>query len=253
MRHAQTEGSGIGATPTVPERDTTILIVDDHPLIRHGLRCALSLDNRFQVTGESRSAKDALASLRLQPTSIVIVDIMLPDGMDGIELTKSIAAEHPEVRILVLSIHDEALYALRSLAAGAKGYVTKDRPLEELLEAIRTVARGEIALSKMMTQRLVQRATRPPTKELGPRALSDRELEILFWIGKGCSTAHTAERLRLSIKTIESHRANIRRKLGIRTGAELLRYAVAWLFQETHSFRSAAPSPPLSPQSSDSG
>ncbi|MEK0447165.1 MAG: hypothetical protein RLZZ399_2486 [Verrucomicrobiota bacterium] len=253
MRHAQIEDFGIRANTSVPDGDTTILIVDDHPLIRHGLRCALSLENRFQVTGESHSAKDALASLRIHPASIVIVDIMLPDGVDGIELTKSIAAEHPEVGILVLSTHDESLYAFRSLAAGAKGYVTKDRPLEELLEAIRTVARGEIALSKMMTQRLVQRATRPPSKELGPRALSDRELEILFWIGKGCSTVHIAERLRLSIKTIEAHRANIRRKLGIQTGAELLRYAVAWLFEETHSSASAAARSTPRPRTSESG
>jgi DNA-binding NarL/FixJ family response regulator len=213
----------------LPKAPAEILIVEDHPLLRAGLRLGLQGDPSFCVVSETASAREALSAFRLHPVPLVIVDITLPGGMDGIELTKCLLSERPDVLILVLSVHEESLYALRAIGAGARGYLMKDRSLPEVREALLTLLRGEYALSQDITQRLVARAARmrgtPPKPTI--QGLSDRELEVLLLIGKGLRTLDIARSLGLSPKTVESHRANLRRKLALKTGPELIRYALA--------------------------
>ncbi len=213
----------------------TTVIVDDHPIFRHGIRVSLEKEFSVRIVAECSSAREALRAVRECHPALVILDISLPGGLDGIELTKCILSEAPSTAILVLSVHDEALYALRAIAAGAKGYLMKDRSLSDFREAVRSVSRGEHALSTMITQRLVEKAAgiRSEKKNNHPQTLSDRELEVLFQIGNGLSSEAIGRMLNLSLKTIETHRANLRRKLALKGGQELLRYAVAWRQNES--------------------
>ncbi len=234
------------APPAQLPISSRIMLVEDHPIMRYGLRTILSQDSHITVAGECATAREALETLRTCAPSMVIMDITLPGGLDGIELIKCMLSEAPRIAILVFSVHDEALYALRAIAAGAKGYIMKERPLQELLEAVHTVARGEISVSLPITQRLVKKAAGAPpeTSLLKTQRLSDRELEVLFQIGKGQSTFEIASGLHISVKTVETHRANLRRKLALRGGPELLRYAVAWRFAEGHHASDPIPSSP---------
>jgi DNA-binding NarL/FixJ family response regulator len=211
-----------------------ILLVDDHPLLRLGLRTLLSKDAAFQVVAECEDARAALAHLRVETLDAVILDITLNGGSDGLELIKSMISEHPKLHILVLSAHDENLYAMRALAAGAQGYVMKGEPTETLKAAIHTILSGQIAVSKHLEQRLVLHAVSGSHRSDPAAPLSDRELEILLRIGKGEASCEIASALGIALKTIETHRANMRRKLLLKSGAELLRYAVAWSHAEEH-------------------
>jgi DNA-binding NarL/FixJ family response regulator len=171
--------------------------------------------------------------MRARRPDAVIMDITLPGGTDGLELIKQMLAEAPHVAILVLSVHDENLYASRALAAGARGYLMKDAPPEHFLRAVQAVLAGEISVSPALTQRLVRRAVEGTDVPMDPsRTLSDRELEVLFRIGRGESSMEIAAALHIAVKTVETHRAKLRRKLALRTGAELMRYAVAWRHAE---------------------
>lgn len=236
--------SNIPSEPTLDPLPThpivTTLIVDDHPIIRHGIRVSLEKEFWIRIVAECNSSREALRAVREYHPALVILDISLPGGLDGIELTKCILSEAPSTAILVLSVHDEALYALRAIAAGAKGYLMKDRPLTDFREAVLAVSRGEHALSSMITQRLVEKAAgiRSQKKTNHTQTLSDRELEVLFQIGNGLSSEAIGRMLNLSLKTIETHRANLRRKLALKGGQELLRYAVAWKQNESQKVES---------------
>lgn len=222
---------GLAGSPGVHRY--TVQIIDDHPLLRLGLRTLLARDPQIQVVAECGDGACALDCLRKHRPDAVILDITLPGGMDGLELIKQMLAEAPHLMVLVLTVHDENLYASRALAAGAMGYLMKDAPPEHFLNAIQAVLGGEISISKEFAQRLMRRACDGSIAPMDPsRSLSDRELEVLFRIGRGESSMEIARALHISVKTVETHRAKLRRKLVLRTGAELMRYAVAWRHAE---------------------
>lgn len=206
-----------------------ILIVDDHPVFRHGIGALISSASDLTVCGEADSAPTALEAVRKLNPDVVLLDISLT-GTNGIELIKLIKAERPKLPILMLSMHDESLYALRSLRAGALGYVMKAEAMTHVLDALRTVLAGETYVSAGFKERLLHSAVQSTENGLGSPVdrLSDREMEVLTLLGRGASTREIAAQLHLSVKTIETHRAHIKEKLGFKDAAEVVRFAADW-------------------------
>lgn len=207
-----------------------IYLVDDHPLMRKGL--AMTIDNEvgFEVCGQAESAEDALNEiLELKPDAAVI-DISLP-GMNGIELVKNLLHQQPKLKILIVSRHDEELYAERAIRAGAKGYLMKLEAVEVLISAIKQILNGNLYLSdKIGNKLLMKMASGNSASSDNPLdLLSDRELEVFELTGKGHSTKEIGKKLHISVKTVESHRANIKDKLQLDTANELMRHAVRWV------------------------
>jgi DNA-binding NarL/FixJ family response regulator len=215
------------------------MLVDDHPLLRVGLKAVLTKDPSLQVVAECGDARTALHLLRMEPVDAVILDITLAEGIDGLELIKSILSEHAGMPILVLSVHDENMYALRALAAGARGYQMKDVSPEKLRDSVHDLLRGQITVSPNLAQHMLQRAVFGGNSVKSTVPLSDREMEILLRIGKGQASNQIAASLGITLKTVETHRSNMRRKLFLKSGADLLRYAVAWCHSHEHSSRAA--------------
>jgi DNA-binding NarL/FixJ family response regulator len=210
-----------------PSSKRRIFLIDDHPVLRDGLRRLLEAESDLEICGEAENAKKALEKIEEASPELAIVDISLP-GPSGIELIKSLKARFPVLRMLVLSMHDEALYAERALGAGAKGYVMKQAPTESLLAAIRRVLKNEIYLSESVSSQLL--GTFVAQKQSpGPllKKLSDREFEIVRLIGKGFTTGEVSRQLGISSKTVQSHRGNIRRKLNLLSSSELVRFALS--------------------------
>ena len=207
-----------------------IMIVDDHPLVREGLAARIFAQPDLKVCAEAAGVDEALALLRFSTPDLMIVDLALRNG-HGLDLIKQIRQTGSRTRILVVSAYEESLYAERAMRAGADGYINKQEAQEEIIDAIRTVLRGERFLSHEMTQRLVGRAVGGKRRPEGIEGLSDREMEIFELIGRGKSTRAIAEQLHLSIHTIESHRENIRAKLNLRNGSELVQHAVQWVLE----------------------
>jgi DNA-binding NarL/FixJ family response regulator len=207
-----------------------ILIVDDHPMLRRGLAALIEGEPDLAVCGQAASCEDALRIIGQGKPDLAIVDLGL-EGSDGLELIKAIKASHPEVMTMVLSMHDESLYAERAINAGARGYVTKQQLDDTILVAIRRVLDGGIYLSKKMSARFAEKYLAGGSlKDDSPLAvLSDRELEVFRLIGQGGSTREIAERLNLSPKTIESHREHLKQKLTLHTAAALVRRATHWV------------------------
>ncbi len=207
-----------------------ILIVDDHPLMRKGLALSLNAEIDLTVCGQAASAEEALDALEELDPDLAIVDISLP-GMSGLELIKHMQALRPEIRTLVVSRHDEALYAERAIRAGARGYVMKLEAGERIVKAVRRVLGGGIYVSEEINERLLLglAAGRPKMAESPLELLSDRELEVFELTGRGRGTREIAERLYLSVKTVESYRARIKDKLNLKTAAELMQHAVQWV------------------------
>lgn len=211
-----------------------IFIVDDHELVRRGLRQLINGTTDMQVSAEAASIAAALQHLAIEHTpDVAIIDLSLPDG-NGIELIKRLHAKHPAMRLLVSSMHDEALYAERALLAGARGYINKQETAERVLDALRAILQGRIYLNERMRVRLGG-----STDSEGPRdstapleQLSDRELEVYELIGRGHRTTEIAEYLHLSIKTIETYRAHIKRKLNLESSAALTCSAVRWTLEQ---------------------
>lgn len=207
-----------------------IVVVDDHPLFRHGLAQLINAEADFAVCGEAASAAEALSVIREANPELAIVDVGLK-GTNGIELTKSIRAEFPNVYVLILSMHDESLYAVRALRAGARGYVMKQEALTNVLDAVREVFQGRTYLSPGMANQVISKFVGVDTageRELTDR-LTDRELEILELIGKGREVTAIAKLLHLSPKTVESHRAHIKEKLSFDNARQVARFAVQWV------------------------
>lgn len=213
-------------TNTNPRR-AKILIVDDHPAVREALSIRISRQAGLSVCGEAADLSEALQLVEETKPDVAVIDISLKKG-DGIELIKRIRDRSRNVRMLVWSMHPESLYAERALHAGALGYVNKDQATEEIVKAIRRVLAGKVYLSETMAERMLQRSVGGgrKTDALQPLDdLTDRELEVFRLIGEGLKTSEIAQRLHLSIKTIETYRDRIRLKLKIANGAELARIA----------------------------
>jgi len=212
-----------------------IIIVDDHPLMRKGLALALDSEMDLSVVGQMNSAEEAMDDIeRLEP-DLAIIDISLP-GMSGMELVKHLQARMPDVRTLVVSRHDESLYAERAIRAGARGYIMKLEAGDVIVKAVRHVMNGGIYVSDEINERLLlsmaaggrDRITQSPLE-----VLSDRELEVFELTGRGTGTRDIAERLHLSVKTVESYRARIKKKLNLESATELMQHAVQWVESES--------------------
>jgi DNA-binding NarL/FixJ family response regulator len=216
-----------GETVQGPAR---VLIIDDHPLVRAGLAQMLRLEEDLEICGEAEDAKSGLSAIESLNPDIVILDISLR-GVSGLDLLKDLRAREIEVPVLVLSMHEESLYAERVLRAGARGFLMKQAAPETVLEAIHCVLSGEIHLSDEMKAKALRRFARgvPDCAVPSVNSLSDRELEVFTLIGRGQSTRQIAETLHLSIKTVEAHRERIKQKLDLASATELLQHATLWL------------------------
>ena len=210
-----------------------VLIVDDHPVFRNGISALISAESDLWVCGEAECAPAALAAMRELKPDVAVLDISL-QGTNGIELIKLMLAENPRLPLLMVSMHDESLYALRALRAGARGYVMKAEATRDMITALRKVLAGEIYVSSCFGERLIFKAIQSLDGGMGSPVdkLSDRELEVLQLLGKGFGTREVAGELHLSIKTIETHRAHIKEKLGFRDAGEMVRFAIDWVAQE---------------------
>jgi DNA-binding NarL/FixJ family response regulator len=210
-----------------------VLIVDDHPLVRHGLAQLISDEEDMVVCGEAAGAAEALQQVEEHAPDMAIIDLSLQDG-SGIELIEQIRMRARSVRMLVSSMHDETLFAERVLQAGAMGYINKQEATKSVVDAIRQIMKGKIYLSSMMADRmLTQLVDRDHEVEQSPiKRLSNRELQVFELIGRGLATRQVAEHLHLSIKTIETHRESIKRKLNLETAGELTRAAVQWVLEQ---------------------
>lgn len=207
-----------------------VLVVDDHPLFRKGVVQLLNDEPDIEVRAQAGTSTEALSAARRNDVDLAVIDISLEGGPDGIELTKSIRAERPRLPVLILSMHDETLYAERALRAGARGYVMKREALDQFITAVRTVLRGEIFISPSMSNRMVYDHIHGSDYSRSPvDRLSDRELEILQLIGKGHDVRDIANGLHLSTKTVEAHRAHIKEKLNLANAREVVRFATNWL------------------------
>lgn len=217
-----------------PERERptkkTILIVDDHPMLRRGLTALIESEPGLAVCGEAASCPAAIDVIRTSRPDLVIVDLVL-GGCDGLDLVKDMKRRNPQIPALVLSMHDEAVYAERSLRAGARGYVTKQELDDTLLTAIHRLLDGEMYMSHNLEAQLAAKFVTGRTLNTSSTldALSDRELQVFRLIGQGRSTRQIGETLHLSIKTIESHREHIKQKLSIASAAELAQRATQWV------------------------
>ncbi|MGH8217664.1 MAG: response regulator [Steroidobacteraceae bacterium] len=208
-----------------------VLIVDDHPIVRQGLRRMIELEADLTVCGEAQTEREARTAIRELMPDVVIVDISLAQG-DGLELVRDIHAQMPDLPMLVLSMHDETIYAGRLLAAGASGYIMKQAASDQLLIAVRRVLDGGTYVSEALANTLLS-----PRGEEGARggivadpidSLSNRELQVLSLIGRGLSSREAAGTLGVSVKTVESHRQSLKRKLSLATNAQLLQFAINW-------------------------
>jgi DNA-binding NarL/FixJ family response regulator len=216
---------------TSPKSKTPIVIVDDHPIVRDHLKQLINYEPDLVVCAEAADAKQALCAVAECKPALVIVDLTLKDS-HGIELIKDLALRHPQTRILVLSMHEESLWAERVLHAGASGYMMKDELTSQVIIAIRRVLSGEVYVSKPMVAHLLHKFSRPakPGSPAPPdfAQLSDREMEVLQLIGAGHGPSDIAALLHLDVKTVESYRARIRQKLQVHDAGELRRQAIAW-------------------------
>jgi DNA-binding NarL/FixJ family response regulator len=211
-------------------RAARILIVDSHPIVRAGLRRIIACEDDLLVCAETDSVRGARIAINETRPHVVIVDISLHQG-DGIELVRELRALHPKLPILVLSNHDEAIYAERLLSVGASGYMTKQASSEQILYSLRRVLDGGICVSETVAGNMIRRASGGSICRWSDPIdrLSSRERQVLHLFGKGLSTRETANSLNLKVKTIESHRQRIKAKLNLRSGAQLVQFAHNWI------------------------
>lgn len=201
-----------------------ILIVDDHPVVRQGIKLMVNAQPDLTVVGEAQTEQDARRLVRELRPDALVVDLSLDQG-DGFNVVRDVNAHFPHIRVLVLSMHDEAVYAERLLSQGASGYIMKQAATDQLITALRAVLRGERFISETLKANLAQRDS-----DEGDSAsrLSARELQVISLIGQGLGTREIAENLSLSVKTVETHRLTIKRKLALDTNAQLVQYAIKW-------------------------
>ena len=222
--------SAASAAPAAPRR---IVLVDDHPVTREGVRVLIDQESDLTVCGQADSAPAALQLIQKLQPDLAIVDITLKTT-SGIELLKNVKAILPDLPVLIMSMHDESLYGERALRAGAKGYIMKHEASERILVAIRSVLEGDLYLSEKMKEKMLHRLVRSKKNEVvfTIDTLSDREMEVFQLIGNGFGTRQIADKLNLSVKTIDSYREHLKLKLRLEKGADLVRHAIQWVRSE---------------------
>ena len=220
--------SAVADTRRDPNR-TRILLVDDHPLVRERLAEVLTREADLTVCGEAEDRHQALEAIQAQKPGLVIVDLTLKNS-DGLELIKDVHSRWPKLPMLVVSMHDESLYAERVIRAGALGYITKQEATRKILQAVRRVLAGDIYLNERIATRIITRLTTPlgPVATTPAELLADRELQVFELTGRGLNTRQIAVRLHIGVKTVETYRARIRDKLRLKDPTELLQSAIAW-------------------------
>jgi DNA-binding NarL/FixJ family response regulator len=214
-------------------RKIKVFVVDDHPIVRQGLALLINREQDLVVCGEAEDAQSAMQSVNAVRPDIMVVDISL-SGPDGLDLLKDVRMRHPDLPVLILSMHDESIYAERALRAGAQGYIMKQEATEKVLVALRRILSHEIYVSERIANRMLQRYIGSPSSERPSSVadLTDRELEVFRLIGEGHSTRQIAEELHISVKTVESYQAHIKEKLSLRTARELVQHAIQWSIGE---------------------
>ena len=203
---------------------TRLLIADDHAIVREGLKRILAADPSFALAGEAKDGHEVLAAVRAGGFEVLLLDLSMP-GRSGIELVRQVKAERPDLRVLVLSMHDEQQYAVRAIRAGASGYLTKDAAPTQLVAALRKIAAGGLFITPAVAEALAL-GLQTSGEKLPHKRLSDREYEVFLLLAAGQSVTAIAERLHLSAKTVSTHKTHIHEKLGLASLAELVRYAV---------------------------
>ncbi len=217
-------------------RKKNVLLVDDHPIVRQGLTLLINQESDLTVCGEAEEMYAALNAIKTCKPDIMVVDISL-NGPDGLELLKNIRAQQPHLPVLILSMHDEAIYAERALRAGANGYIMKQEATDKVLVALRRILSGEIYVSERIANHMLLHYVRgsSSSRQSSISGLTDRELEVFRLIGDGHATREIAETLHLSVKTVESYQAHIKEKLSLRSARELVQHAVQWNVTEKAS------------------
>ena len=210
-----------------------VLVVDDHPIVRQGLTLLINRESYLTVCGEAEDARTATQSVAMAQPDILVVDISL-NGPDGLDLLKSVRTRYPDLPVLILSMHDESIYAERALRAGAQGYIMKQEATEKVLVALRRILSNEIYVSERIAKRMLQRYIGSPNsgRPSSIADLTDRELEVFRLIGEGHATRQIAEELHISVKTVESYQAHIKEKLSLRSARELVQHAIQWNISE---------------------
>jgi len=218
---------------TVETSKLRVFVVDDHPIVRQGLAQMINREPDLTVCGEAEQAASALQAIVSERPDILILDISL-GGPDGLELLKNVRTRYPALPVLILSMHDESIYAERALRAGANGYIMKHEAAERVLVAVRQILNREIYVSERVANRILHHyISGTSTMKQSPLAdLSDRELEVFRLIGEGHSTRTIADELHLSVKTVESYQAHIKDKLSLKNGRELVQHAIQWVMNE---------------------
>jgi DNA-binding NarL/FixJ family response regulator len=219
--------------PRPTDAPARVMLVDDHPIVRFGFAQLIEDEPDMAVCGQAADAGDALKLIPELDPDLIVIDITL-EGMNGIELIKQIHSRYDAVKMLVASMHDETLYAERALRAGAKGYVNKHEATTELVHAIRRVLKGKLYLSDRMTDRMMERAVtgeEEPTQS-SIDTLSDRELEIFELLGRGMTARQIADKLHLSIKTVDTYRSHIKSKMKLKNNSELAVHAAKWVLEK---------------------
>jgi len=207
----------------------SVLLVDDHPVMRLGLAALIRAEPDLEVWGEAGTGAEAMELCQKGLPDLVILDLTLPDR-NGLELIKDLRSCHPDLTFLVVSMHDEMMYAERVLRAGAKGYIMKEEAPEKLVSAIRQVLKGEVFLSSNVASRILKRFAESGAKATSPiERLTDRELEVFQLIGQGKGSREIAGQLNISVRTVDAHRAHIKEKLAFRDATELVHQAVRWV------------------------
>jgi len=214
-------------------KKSRVLVVDDHPVVRHGLALMINREPDLVVCGEAEDAVTAMQSIGTCKPDILVVDISLT-GPDGLDLVKDVRTRYPYLPVLILSMHDESIYAERALRAGAQGYIMKQEATEKVIVALRRILSQEIYVSERIANRMLQRYIGGPAAERPSSIadLTDRELEVFRLIGEGHSTRQIAEELHISVKTVESYQAHIKEKLSLRNARELVQHAIQWSIGE---------------------
>jgi len=220
-------------------KQSRVIVVDDHPIVRQGLAQMIDREPDLTVCGEAEEARSALHAIATLNPDIVVIDISL-NGPSGIEILKTIRLTDPKLRVLILSMHDEMVYAERALRAGANGYIMKQEATEMVLVALRRILGGEVYVSNRVANRMLRQLVggAPKARQSPVDDLTDRELEVFRLIGEGHGTRQISDDLHLSVKTVETYQSHIKEKMGLKNARELVQYAIQWVISESGSVES---------------